>query len=248
MKKHLAVMGVAVRGSILKLLAVVVCVAAAQTLAFRAALQEAISAAYAGEIISLYDAVERSHMDIFAHIGFLALCVCLSLAGSDLAGSRPSLLLKRLRVPERLLTLEWAACNLGFILIYWAFQVAMALLLGTWYVQTMAPGHANGQTLFMAFYCGDYLHSLLPLADSSRLACNTVTALCMAFSLACASYKQRRGKKPFAALLLCVFCAAMFPEKMGSVDHDLIVMLGAALLTIPSAITLWGGMSDGESD
>ena len=54
------------------------------------------------------------------------------------------------------------------LVIFWAAQVLFVLLLCRVYLAKADPACVNAQTVFLAFYRQKFLHSLLPLAETSR--------------------------------------------------------------------------------
>ena len=83
------------------------------------------------------------------------------------SGGGPARLIRRLPV-ERWQILTWwlLCCGAGY-LIFWAFQLAVALGLGALHLR-LAGDAVPGQTLFLAFYRSAQLHSLFPGADGGR--------------------------------------------------------------------------------
>ncbi|HHY45392.1 MAG TPA: hypothetical protein GX512_06755 [Firmicutes bacterium] len=97
MKQHLSVLGLAARSTIYKVLWLFVILAIAQGSLFYFTLQKNL----AGEPIGLEQVISQSRIATVSGVCFLALCVLLSLTGTELGGSKVRYTLLRLSVPEK---------------------------------------------------------------------------------------------------------------------------------------------------
>jgi hypothetical protein len=90
-----------------------------------------------------------------------------------------------------------AICNAMMLVLLWAAEVMICLFLCRAYVHAVDPSLVSHQTVGLAFYRNDFLHSLLPLADITVWIRNLIMLAVIALAAASFPYKQRRGK--FAA-------------------------------------------------
>ncbi len=79
---------------------------------------------------------------------------------------------------------------------------------------------SSEQTVFLAFYRNPFLHSLLPLEETSRYIGNAILVLCLGVSSACFSFRLRQGRKGIAVIALAAVTVAEFSREMGSLGGD----------------------------
>lgn len=118
------------------------------------------------------DLLEQSHIALVCAVCFLLLCAALARNGCNRGGVRLDYTLGRLSVGEKTQTAWWSVCNIACLLIFWAFQAALAWGLCGWCAAQLEAAAANEQAVFLAFYRSRFLHSLLPLAEVSRYVRN----------------------------------------------------------------------------
>lgn len=114
-------------------------------------------------------------------------------------GSKQGYTLRRLSVSERSVFLWQAVYNTFCCFLFWAVLLGIALALCKLYVAKVGLEYVSGQTIFLAFYRNNFLHSLLPLEETSRYIRNVVLILGLGISSACFPFKQRRGTRKCAA-------------------------------------------------
>ncbi|MGI6627658.1 MAG: hypothetical protein ACOX4K_04815 [Bacillota bacterium] len=217
MKQHLSVLMLAARSTIYKVLGLFVVLAITQGALFYFTLQKTLG----GEPIGLEQLISQSRIAIVGGVCFVLLCAELSLTGCELGGSKVRYTLKRLSVREEAAVFWWAGYNTVCFFLFWVFQLVIALLLCQLYVTRMDPAYVSGQTIFLAFYRNRFLHSLLPLAETSRYVRNGFFILCLGISAACSSFRQRRGEKGIAMVVLTIIVAVNFSKPVGSFESDL---------------------------
>ncbi len=229
-KQHLSVLMLATKSTIYWVLGLVVFMAAVQGMLFHLAL---------GKISPdlpqrLEEVVNTSRIVAVSGFCFVGLCTVLSLTGSEFGGSKVGYTLKRLSVRERTTALWWAGYNALCFSFFWASQTVIAFFLCRTYVGRMDPSLVTDQTVFLAFYRNNFLHSLLPLAETSRFLRNTVFALCLGICASSFSWRQRRGKFGMAVFALAHFVLVTFSKPLGSLESDIFTSIVALVLAAPS--------------
>ena len=235
MKRHLSVFMLAARSSVYKVLLLICAMAAGEWALFSLALGRMTPDAPLG----LEQVVAQSRISWVWTAALLALCAILSLTGCGLSGSRVSYTISRLSVGEKVLTVWWAAYNFLCLLALWAAQALTALALCLHYTALIDPAYLSGQTIFLAFYRQSFLHSILPLADTTRLACVIVLFVCLGICAACFSFRVRRGYKGVAVVLLSIFGAATFSRNLGGDSGDALVITVTLAVTASAVYGLW---------
>lgn len=231
MKRHLSVMMLASRSTIYKVLALLIVMALAQTALFYFTLQNT-----ADDIpVGLEELVNRSRIALISAICFLLLCGLLSLTGCE-SGSKLGYTVRRLLVSEQAVVIWWSVYNAICILLFWIAQLAIALFLCRLYLLRTDATLVSNQTVWLAFYRNNFLHSLLPLAETSRYLRNGIFVLCLAISAAYFSYRQRRGKIGLAMVTLSPLITLNFSKPMGSFASDLFLSIIALSVTIGTLI------------
>ena len=194
LRRHMSLLVLFTRASLLPLLGVLAFTGAVQAGLFWAALRRALALdpAQAAGQNSLLWLLEHSqlHWPAWAALLLTAAFLCLSTGCSF--GSHPLYTLRRLWVGERTVFLWQAGYNALCFLALWAAQAGVMLGLCALYAH-MAPDWVNGQSVYLAFWRSPYLHALLPLEDWAVWLRNAL--LCPLLGLICAyfPYRQRRG-------------------------------------------------------
>lgn len=155
--------------------------------------------------------------------------------------------IRRLAVSERAFTLWNALYGILIFFILWGVQLGFALLLCKYYLLSADPASINQQTVFLAFYRSDFLHSLLPLAEVSRWVRQFAFVITLGVCSACAPCLSRRNYKPFAALLPYILFLALFDRPVGDVALDAILTLGLLTITTYALWCCWGEATDDEA-
>lgn len=183
---------------------------------------------------TLAELVREARLHWVFAVGLVLLCAVLVQPGAE-RGAKTGYTLRRLPVEERALTTLWGVQNTLLLLFYWASQIALFLALAQWYLQNAPAGTVTGQTLVLACYQSDFLHSLLPMADWPVLARNLVGCAMLGVSAAALPHHWRHGRKAFSTLPLALASAMAFPVPLDSLIPTLLqlaVVLAALLLTI----------------
>ena len=234
MKRHLSVLMLAARNTAYKITGILLVMAAAEGVLFYAAFQSARALGpYGLELV-----ITESRLALVCLAGFLGVCALLSLSGCELRGGRLGYTMKRLSIREETTAVWWAVYNVLVFLIFWAAQLAIALALCYLYTLKADPAYVSSQTVYLAFYRQKFLHSLLPLEETSRYLRNAVLAVGLGVTAACLPVRQRSGMRSVAVILLAALTAAVFPAEMGSFWNDLMLMLATLAVTAGAAVNL----------
>ena len=241
MKPYFSILMVATRTTFYKIAGILAAMMVAEFISFYRVLSQMPSDAP----MSLEAVIQTARIPLVSGIGFLLICVVVSLTGVEGSGSKVRYTLQRLQVSEKGILFIWALYNIAVLLILWAVQVGGAWLMSHMYLNAVNPFYYNDQTVFLAFYRNPFLHSLLPLAEMSRLFRNLALILALGISAACFSYKQRRNQRGIAILVIMLMTFALFPGGIGHLASDLLIAIGALSIM---AHTLFSVMTTGGKD
>lgn len=122
----------------------------------------------------------------------LILTAVLLISTLSQSASKLDYTIRRLRVGRKELCLCQAGFNAACFLMFWAAEIFVALLLCRLWVS--GQDGLSHQTVYLAFYRSELLHSLLPLDDVSRWVRNFVVFIGLGICSACATVIQRRGE------------------------------------------------------
>ena len=231
MKPYLTALTPAARLTVWKALAIALAVAGLSAWRFTAAFPQLIGA---GDGSGLRELVQTAGFHQIFGAGLVALCGVLALPGTE-RGAKTGYTLRRLPVEERVLTTLWGVQNTLVLLFYWASQIAVFLALAGWYLQSAPADTVTRQTLVLACYQTEFLHSLLPMADWPVLVRNVLGCAMLGMSAAAVPLHWRYGRKAFSALPLALASALAFPVPLDSLIATLLqlaIVLAALLLTL----------------
>lgn len=153
------------------------------------------------------------------------------------SGSKLDYTIRRLRIGSRSLCLCQSVFNIACLLMFWAVEILVALLLCRLWVSSMEV--ESHQTVYLAFYRSELLHSLLPLDDVSRWVRNFVVFICLGICSACAPGIQRRGGQHWGVLALPVVLAFAFPSGIAVVSYDVLLALGGVVAAFALIVNAW---------
>ncbi len=230
-RQHLSLLMLAARSTVYKMLGLFTLTAAAQGALFHLAFQRLSS----GGFVGLEHLINESRIIVPSGACFVSLCVLLSLTGSEFGGSKMGYSLGRLSVKEETTAFWWAIYNSGCFLLFWAFQAATALFLCRMYVAKVDPSLLTRQTVFLAFYRNSFLHSLLPLKESSRFWRNIIFALSLGICAALFSWYQRRGKTSGAIFGLTAVVLVSFSKPIDHFASDMFLSIVALSMAVSTA-------------
>lgn len=188
---------------------------------------------------------QRNIEAIFNHWGMktvfgvgLFLTTALLVSTLTQSGSKLDYTIRRLRIGNRSLCLCQSIFSLACFLLFWAAELLVALLLCRLWVS--GQGELSHQTVYLAFYRSDLLHSLLPLSDVSRWGRNIIVFICLGICSACGPVLQRRGDGHWGILVLPVALAFAFPGKMATVSNDMLAGCLSVVAAFALIVNAWG--------
>ena len=158
MKRYQSVFEMITRSSIYKVLLVVGGMLVAEAILFWNALM------YLGGAC-LEEHIDQSYYSIVFKIAYVLITIAIVFPGMNI-GSTQTYTLQRLRIKERWIYGLQIIYNLLAYMILWGAQLAMLLVSAVLYQKYLPEGALwTNQTLFIAFYRNDFMHSILPLED-----------------------------------------------------------------------------------
>lgn len=208
MKRYVSVFEMIARSSIYKVLLVIATMVVAELVYFYLAFTSA-----QGLIIEEY--IDETFFGIAFKVAYTLITVLLILPGMNL-GSRQSYTLKRLRIKEKNIYWLQAVYNFLAFVILWGVQLLVILGFVVFYQNHLPEGTViTNQTMFLAFYRVDFMHSILPLEDKTNwmmlFSIGAVTALAAA---ECTKL-QRVGKFAFELCVMVATTWIVFPRELG---------------------------------
>lgn len=238
MKKYLSVFAMLARGSIWRVLLLLCLMAAGQCGRFLHRLQNELLlyesrvqqfADEAAEITRLEDFFNFSTVSGIFGAAFLLLCIVLCLPGCGY-GSVCGYTVRRLNISERAVFVLQALYNAIMLLVLWAAEIFLCLMLCRIYVSAVDPSLVSHQTVGLAFYRSTFLHSLLPLADIAVWIRNILMLAVLALASASFPYKQRRGKFAADIVAYALLTVIFFVRSVGDgFNTFLTVFLGLCI-------------------
>ena len=159
---------------------------------------------------------------VFA-VCFVAMAVLLSKTGCEY-GSKQGYMLKRLSVSERNVFVWQSIYNSFCFFMLWSVQTLLAYAFCKLYLAKVDPMLTSGQTIFLAFYRNNFLHSLLPLSEVSRWIRNILLLGCLGLAAAHFPYRQRRGKVE-VTIIAMTSLSLFFSRAIGSLGNDILIMI-----------------------
>ena len=236
MKRTSSVWMAAARNLWWKLLLIVVVLSAAEIGLYHWSIRE-IQKMYNGFVVdSLQNIVEKAKLQLVFFAALIALTACCCLQGSRFSGKN-IYTLQRLPLSEWQITLLWALVHLACFVILWAVQVALIFVLWGFYAAEFSPA-APGLDLLVSIYTTDLFHTVLPLADTSRLVYLITYWFCMAFLTATFGFFQRRGRYRIS-LLIMLACYFALIKEIGSFASNVLFTIFCLILAAVDTYALW---------
>lgn len=236
MRKYISIFELFARSTVYKILAVFVAMGATQIFMFRKAMLEWFPAdSYhldfqAIEYYTLEYMMDRSKSEIFLGIAFVAITAILCWNGCNI-GSKSSYTIQRLQVTEKKIFVMQSIYNSLCYVLLLGTQIGVFFIQSSMYAAR--AGHLTNQTIFLAYYRNDFMHSVLPLEGTIRWLVNILIILGCGTSAALFTYLQRRGKT--AGVLLVVIACVLFGfvQKLGEVLGFMIVVIIWGIVAFP---------------
>lgn len=239
MRKHLSVFGLYARSSIFKVIGIMILMCGVQSFFFIKEMNEALETyeLVGNSFARLERIFDRGAINVYFAIAFALITVVLCLQGCR-SGSQTNYTLQRLSVSERATFFHQAAYNTLVYVILTAVQSVIVYGLSLYYLKKAPAEVISGQTVFLAFYKSEFLHSLLPFADIPLWIRNGILALSLGFTAAEFPYKNRRNKFSVSVIVVGTFTIVFFERGIGDLSNVVItgivalIVLGEMLYTV----------------
>lgn len=206
MKKLISVFYLAARPSFYKILVVLLTSTAIQFLFFDKELSTL--SGYHTSTLSGYPDLEHlislSAINVIFAVTFVVILFLLSITGTAF-GSKCNYTLSRLAVSDRTYFFLQTLYNFIILIILLCTEVLICNAFAHQYLEAANTSFISNQTIFLAFYRNEFLHSLLPLSDVLIWVRNFLQMISLSISASFFAYKQRRGKKSIGVMFLAVF-------------------------------------------
>jgi len=252
LKKHLSVLMLMSRGTIFKILPIILAVAIIQICMFCFALDSSIESfadVLPGEqypdSVTLDGVFHSSHIEWVFLAAFLGISALIMMNGCNIS-SKQGLTLQRLRISERSVFIWQAVYNSAVYFILLVSELITVLIMCVIYtskVDVIGP-----QTVFLAFYRADLPHSLLPLAEISRTLRNIFLVIGLGITTAFFPYKQRRGGISKCAPVLAALTVVNFISETGGYASDFIIIVFSMITVGVSLFGVYLEEEDYEDD
>lgn len=225
MKRYLSVFEMIARSSIYKVLLALVAMVVAQGICFYLSILSPSG-------LGIEDYIEQSHFSLIFKIAYLLITIILVIPGMDI-GSKQSYTLKRLRIKEKRIFWLQSLYNMLAYMLLWGAQLAMLLVSCLVYQKNLPEGiNLTNQTMFLAFYRNDFMHTILPLEDTPGWWMLVVICVTTAFTAAEFTKLRREGKFGFEILILIATVLIYLPRPLGYDFVFSIVVIGFTYLVL----------------
>ncbi|MEA5012087.1 MAG: hypothetical protein VB100_10260 [Angelakisella sp.] len=222
MKKYLSVFELMARSTIYRILILLVAMAAVEGALFWFAVQKNYW---------LEETFNQSRVSWAYAAFFVLLTATIAMTGCE-HGAKTGYTLRRLQISEMSVFLCQATYNIFCYFIFWTSQVFIVYGLFHFYTATADASSLGAQSLFLAFYRNDFLHSLLPLDEVSRYVRNGILILCLGITSAYFPVCQRAGKAGKELIVLVCVVLLFFASSMGGLANDVFLSAAAVIAAI----------------
>lgn len=218
----LALWALLARSSIFKILGVLMAAVCAEAILFYGNMRAQGDSDV--EYRTLAAAVESSHISLvfLAALGFLYFVLFWTEGRLE---TKSGGTMRRLRLSHRQIFRIKTAYNAACLILLFAVQI--------WLCIWLAETHPFSRGMFLAFYRIDFLHCLLPMAETVKWVRNALLVLAFAAEAA-----RRAGKREYVPkVLLYLLTVNWFVSSLGGNVTD---WLGILLYALVIAVNLWG--------
>jgi len=225
MRKHFSVLMLIARSTIYKILGIFIIMGAVEVLLFYYTLSAyPADRSFSQRTTGLESLFAGSRISWVFAIAFMAVTILLCLTGCEFK-SKPGYTLRRLMISERSIYLWQALYSTCCYLFLWAMQLIITLALCKLYTANANASSLSNQTVFLAYYRNSFLHSLLPLDETSRYIRNAALIIGLGTTSACFPFRQRRGKICAGLIILVSMIFVFFDRNMGAFGNDIFLIL-----------------------
>lgn len=222
-KPALSLWALLAKNSIYKVTAVLLCMAAAEGILFYGRVMQGEPA--------LDAALDGSHISgvFLAALGLTVFILAWTQGRLD---RQSGAVMGRLRLSRRGIYLLRTAYNILCMVLLFAVQIWLCILLITFYGKETAEGRVFPQRLFLAFYRSEFLHCLLPMAEAGKWVRNILLILALGTETAAG----RGRKNDMTLVLLYAVTAGLFVSSLGGGMGDFVCGVVYAAVT---AVNVW---------
>ncbi len=256
MKKYLSVFAMLARGSVWRVLVLLCLMAAGQCGRFLHRLQNELILYESRVEQFVEEAAEITRLEALFNVStvsgtfgaaFLLICIVLCLPGCGY-GAKCGYTFQRLNISERAVFVIQAIYNAVILFVLWAAEVLICLVLCHAYVTAVDPSFVSHQTVSIAFYRNDFLHSLLPLADITVWIRNLIMLAVLAMAAASFPYKQRRGKFAADIVSYALLSVIFFTRSVGDGFNTFVTIFFGLCIAAEVIWRVFANEREGEED
>lgn len=205
MKRYLSVFEMIIRSSIYRVLVIFLVMIAAESLMLVYAWNQSLAVLQP----NLEEWIGQSYIVFAFGIAYALLTRVLSVSGTN-TGSMLSYTLQRLRIPERkVYLLQWIYNSFCYLLL-WGIQAILLFGISAVYVKCKQGVVMSNQTIVLAFYRNEFMHSILPMEDILGWCALVFFIILMGGFAADFSQKQRNGKQEWMLIAFFIFTCSAF--------------------------------------
>lgn len=220
MKKYISIFELFARNTIYKLLLILIAMVTVQIVMFQRAMTEwaPIGVAEYGileavEYYSLEWMVDRSNNAGFMGVAFVLMTAVLCWNGCNI-GSKSNYTIQRLQVSEKAVFIMQSVYNSLCYVILLGVQLAVLLVQCMMYIEQ--SDNVTNQTVFLAFYRNEFMHSVLPMESGFRWIVNGMIVISCGVAATLFTFLQRRGKLAWSLLVTVAAVVLGFVQELGS--------------------------------
>ncbi len=230
MKKYLSVFMLMTRATFFKVLLLFLALAIIQSGYFYLVLNNEVSLYQGMEMpdgapMALMEhVVDNAHMPLFFGAAFIILTFILCRSWRE-NGSRPGYTFRRLNVSEKYVVICNAVYNALCYAMLIFIEIITAFLVCQLYMMQISPERTSIQSIFLAFYRNDLLHSILPLDETTGWIRNVIMVLCLGYAAADFPYRRRYGRLGMNIIFLSVMTLMFFISEVGMMGMDIFICI-----------------------
>ena len=253
MKKYVSVLSIAVRGSIYKLIGIVLGMGILETGLFVRAIAAGkkldLEQMTAADMQGFEHMIDASYIAFVFGIAFMLCYIVLLKAVGDTKGSETDYFYNRLSVGIVPRYVMWCLYGIVCMSMFAAVQIGIVYGLGQLYVHTVQSELVSPQMYFLAFYRNDFLHGLLPMANIGKWIRNFVLFLVLGTEIA--NYGMTH-KQNVAVLSVALMVVASLGQGIRFTVLEVYILLIAIVVL---GVNIWSLLkyagkvcADGEDD
>ncbi|MBQ8279219.1 MAG: hypothetical protein IJZ23_05205 [Roseburia sp.] len=220
MKKYISIFELFARNTIYKLWLILIAMGIVQIVMFWRAMAEwaPIGVAEYGilEAVEYYGLewmVDRSNSAGFMGVAFVLMTAVLCWSGCNI-GSKSNYTIQRLQVSEKAVFIMQSLYNSFCYVLLLGVQLAVLLVQCRMFIEQ--SDNVTNQTVFLAFYRNEFMHSVLPMESGFRWFMNGVLIICCGVAAALFTFLQRRGKTAWTLLVTVAAILLGFVQELGN--------------------------------